>query len=228
MIIAGTGFTGATAVTFGLTPAAGFTVDSDTQITAIAPAGGPGTVGVTVTTPGGTSVPSPYLYIAAPTVLVLSPDAGPEGGGTPVVITGTGFNGATAVTFGATPAVSFTVDNDNQITATAPIGVGAAGVTVTTSGGISNPGIYTYVPFPVITGINPVSGPAAGGTAVTISGSNFTGATSVTFGGTPAASFTVDNDGQITATTAAHAAGAVSVDVTTTGGTDSFASFTYL
>jgi YVTN family beta-propeller protein len=54
--ITGNGFTGATAVNFGAVPATGFTVDSDTQITATAPsAASAGTVNVTVTTAGGTS-----------------------------------------------------------------------------------------------------------------------------------------------------------------------------
>ena len=54
--ILGDGFTGATAVLFGQVTAAGFTVDSPTQITAVAPAG-TGAVDVTVSTPGGSSTP---------------------------------------------------------------------------------------------------------------------------------------------------------------------------
>ncbi|MCZ0983113.1 PxKF domain-containing protein [Streptomyces diastatochromogenes] len=53
--LTGTGFTDATAVHFGSAPASSFTVLSDTQITATAPAGTPGAVDVTVTTPAGTS-----------------------------------------------------------------------------------------------------------------------------------------------------------------------------
>jgi hypothetical protein len=57
--INGTGFTGATAVNFGSTAASDFTVNSDTQITAICPAvTSPRVVDVTVTAPGGTSAPS--------------------------------------------------------------------------------------------------------------------------------------------------------------------------
>jgi IPT/TIG domain len=53
--ITGTGFTGATAVNFGDTPA-GFWVDDDATITAISPGeGNPDNVSVTVVTPGGTS-----------------------------------------------------------------------------------------------------------------------------------------------------------------------------
>ncbi|NBV21440.1 MAG: hypothetical protein EBS05_05890 [Proteobacteria bacterium] len=53
---------------------------------------------------------------------------------------------------------------------------------------------------------------------MTITGTDFTGATGVTIGGTAVTSFTVDSATQITATTPAHAAGAVSVIVTTPGG----------
>jgi uncharacterized protein with beta-barrel porin domain len=63
---------------------------------------------------------------------------------------------------------------------------------------------------------------------VTITGSGFTGATAVTFGGTTATSFTVNGDTTITATTQAHAAGAVAVAVTAPGGTASLPNgFTY-
>lgn len=54
-MIAGSGFTGATAVDFGATAATSYAVNSDTQVTATSPAGSAGTVDVTVTTPGGTS-----------------------------------------------------------------------------------------------------------------------------------------------------------------------------
>jgi hypothetical protein len=51
---------------------------------------------------------------------------------------------------------------------------------------------------PFISNIQPDSGPAAGGTTVTITGRNFTGATAVRFGTNNATSFTVDGDSQIT------------------------------
>jgi hypothetical protein len=67
--------------------------------------------------------------------------------------------------------------------------------------------------------VSPNSGTTLGGTSVTITGSNFTGATSVTIGGTAATSFTVGSATTITATTPAHAAGTVDIAVTTPGGT---------
>ncbi|MFR9751962.1 IPT/TIG domain-containing protein [Nocardia sp. 004] len=222
--ITGTGFTGTTAVTFGPTPAT-FTVDSATQITAIAPAG-TGAIGVTVTTPAGTSNIVDYAYLPAPTITTLSPPAGPEAGGNTVTITGTGFTGTTAVTFGPTPATSFTVDSATQITATAPAGTGAIGVTVTTPAGTSNIVDYAYLPAPTITTLSPPSGPEAGGNTVTITGTGFTGTTAVTFGPTPATSFTIDTDTQITATAPAGT-GTIGVTVTAPAGTSVPFPYTY-
>ena len=67
--------------------------------------------------------------------------------------------------------------------------------------------------------IDPASGPASGGTAVTISGSNFAGATRVTIGGKPVIGMTIVNATVITAITPAGAEGANDVEVTTPEGT---------
>lgn len=75
------------------------------------------------------------------------------------------------------------------------------------------------VPPPTVSGLSLSSGPVAGGTAITISGTNLTAATSVTFGGVLASSFTVQSATSIAATTPAHCPGTVDVRVTTSGGT---------
>jgi uncharacterized protein YhjY with autotransporter beta-barrel domain len=163
------------------------------------------------------------VAIPAPTVTSITPTSGPTAGGTMVAITGTNFTGATAVRFGATNATSFVVINATSITATAPAGsVGTYDVTVTTPGGTSATSAadqYTYVAAPTVTSISPTYGPTAGGTSVVITGTNFTGATAVTFGGIAATSFTVNNATSINATSPAKSAGTVDVRVTTTGGT---------
>ena len=86
MTITGTNFTGATAVKFGVTAAASFTVNSATQITATSPAGSAGAVDITVTTPGGTSATGAadqFTYVTpAPTVTGVAPNSGPTAGGT--------------------------------------------------------------------------------------------------------------------------------------------------
>jgi IPT/TIG domain len=235
--ITGTNFTGTTAVFFGSTAATSFTVNSNTQITAVDPAAAPGTVDVTVTTPLGTSAVSAsdqYTYHSAPTVTSASPTAGPGSGGTSIIITGTGFTGATAVKFGAANATTYTVNSDSQITATSPTGAGVVDVTVTTpvggTSGTSSADQFTYVAAPTVTSVSPNTGPAAGGTSVTIMGTGFTNANAVYFGSAAATSFTVNSDTQITANASA---GAGVVDVTVAipvGGTSatSFADhFTY-
>ena len=229
--ITGTGFTGSTAVDFGSTAATSYTVDSATQITATSPAG-TGTVDVTVTTAGGTSAASSadhYSYMAAPSVTGISPADGPAAGGTSVTIIGTGFTGATAVDFGSTAATSYTVDSATQITATSPAGTGTVDVTVTTAVGTSaaSSAQYFYVTppapphaieFPEVTEISPATGPATGGTSVTITGTDFTGVTAVDFGSAAATSYTVDSATQITATSPAGT-GTVDVTVATIDGT---------
>jgi hypothetical protein len=143
--ITGTGFTGATAVSFGGTAVTSFSVVSDSQITTTSPAGSAGSVAVTVTTPRGTSAlvaADQFTYAAptpaAPAVTGLSPTTGSTSGGTPVTITGTGFTGATAVSFGGTAVTSFSVVSDGQITTTSPAGsAGSVAVTVTTPRGTS-------------------------------------------------------------------------------------------
>uniref|UniRef100_UPI0014614DA4 IPT/TIG domain-containing protein n=1 Tax=Nocardia brevicatena TaxID=37327 RepID=UPI0014614DA4 len=150
-------------VSFGGTPATSFTVNSSTQITAVAPAHSVGTVLVRVTTAGGTSNGVAYTYIAVPALTAIAPNAGPVTGGTTVVLTGTALTAANAVNFGGTPATSFTIDSATQITAVAPAGVaGTVQVTVTTGGGTSNSVGYTYVNVPTLLTGNPDLGPEAG------------------------------------------------------------------
>ena len=74
-------------------------------------------------------------------------------------------------------------------------------------------------PAPTVTKLTPVSGPAAGGTSVTITGSAFTGATAVRFGSTEASGFTVNSATSITAPAPAGTSGIVDVSVTAPGGT---------
>ncbi|MEU0057576.1 IPT/TIG domain-containing protein [Streptomyces sp. NPDC006334] len=221
--VTGTGFTGATAVRFGTKLATSFTVNSGTQITAVAPSGS-GTVVVTVTTSQGTSaqqVSFTYAATQAPTLTAISPGQGLPAGGTTVTLTGTNLTGATAVRFDGVAATSYTVNSSTQITAVTPAhAAGAAAVTVTTPSGTSNALTFTYLAAaPSVTALSPGQGPASGGTTVTLTGTNFTGATEVRFDDVAATSFTVNSATQITAVTPAHAAGAAAVTVTTPGGT---------
>ncbi|TPQ15874.1 IPT/TIG domain-containing protein [Streptomyces sporangiiformans] len=228
--LTGTSFNGATQVRFGNTTAA-FAVVSATQITATAPARAAGTANITVVTPGGTSNGIPYTYVVAPTLAAVTPNQGPLAGGNAVVLTGTGLDGATQVRFG-TAGAAYTVDSATQITATVPAAAAAAGdvaVTVVTPGGTTSGNVYYhYLPDPAVSVLTPSAGPTAGGNAVTLTGSHLLAATAVSFGATPAMTFTVVSDDEIDAVAPAQAAGTVTVSVTTPGGTSSSAAYTYL
>ena len=166
---------------------------------------------------GFTVMPPP----AAPTFTRIAPPNGPIAGVTGVTITGTNLAGATSVTFGTAAATNVTVVSDTSITATTPgHAAGAVDVVITTPNGTATgTGAYTYGAAPTFSSIAPATGPAIGGTGVTITGTNLAGATSVTFGGTAATGVTGVSDTSITATTPGHAAGAVDVVITTPNGT---------
>ena len=223
MTITGTGFTGATAVDFGTTAATNVTVVSDTTITADSPAG-TGTVDVTVTTPAGTSATSPadqFTYTAPCRRSRAEPDQRFAAGGTLVTITGTGFTGATAVDFGTTAATRRHGRQRHHDHGRQPGGHRHRGRDRDHPGRARRPPrppISSPTPAaPTVTGLSPTSGPAAGGTLVTITGTGFTGATAVDFGTTPATNVTVVNDTTITADSPAGT-GIVDVTVTTPGG----------
>lgn len=160
-----------------------------------------------VTTPSGTSAAvsaDHFTYTAAvPVVSGVSPTSGSTAGGTVVTLTGSGFTGATAVYFGAVASSDVTVNSDTQITAVSPAeAVGTIDVTVVGTGGTSATSAndrfsYTAATTPAVTAVSPTSGSTAGGTTVTITGTNFTGAYAVAFGPTPAASFVVNSDTSI-------------------------------
>ena len=75
-----------------------------------------------------------------------------------------------------------------------------------------------------MTNVSPAAGLAAGGTAITITGSGFTGATGVTVGGTAATAVVVVNSQHHHRTTPAHAAGSVDTRVTTPKGVSAITS----
>jgi hypothetical protein len=227
--IYGANFIGVRTVTFGGSAATNRSVISSTQINVTTPSGAAGPVGVVVTADGGTGSKSgAYTYKPPPTVGPVSPSTGPRGGGTSVTITGAAFTGATAVTIGGAAATGVSV-TDTQITATTPARTaGTAVVTVTTPWGSgTNTTGFTYIVAPAIISVEQNSGPLAGGTSVTITGTDFTGVTAVTFGGT-AATITDSTATQIIVTTPPGTIGAKDVTVTVDGVTTTMADgFTY-
>ncbi|HEY5109688.1 MAG TPA: IPT/TIG domain-containing protein, partial [Acidimicrobiales bacterium] len=185
------------------------------------------------TGPPPVQIASAPITPAAGFVTNVIPSSGVMGGGTSVKIVGKNFGGATAVTFGSTPATSFQILSPNVIQAVSPatdLGGGTTGVsdiTVTTAGGPSKLqplDQFTYVDTTlgtVVTAVVPSVGTSAGGTPVTINGAGFAGgpgqpnctaAFSVSFGSVDQPTFTVQSDSAIT-TTVPPGAGLVDVTV---------------
>ena len=90
-------------------------------------------------------------------------------------------------------------------------------------------GAYEFQGAPTVSSVAPGIGSTAGGTGVAVTGRGLTGAF-VRFGGVPATSVVGSEGGLLlTATTPAHAAGPVTVAITTTDGAGSLANgFTYV
>ena len=217
-------------VLFGATAATNVKVKSAVTLTVRAPRG-TGTVNVRVVTKGGTSAAvkaDRFVFKGAlPVVTGLSPAYGPTTGGTVVTITGSGFTGATSVTVGGVAATKLTVAaGGGTITATTPAHTEVGDpfhVRVTTPTGASAPvnadRFYFYAPA-TVTSVSPANGPRAGGTTVTITGTNLSTAKNISqavkFGGVPATVVGQPTNSTIVATVPPAAAGTGTVDVTVT------------
>ena len=156
-----------------------------------------------------------------PSIAGLSPSSGVVN--SQVVIAGNGFSGASSVSFNGT-AASFTVNSDNQITASVPPSASTGLVSVNASAGpLTSNGSFTVIDGPTIASFSTPKGRK--NSTVIISGAGFSGASGVTFNGV-AASFSVNSDGQLIALVPAGAtSGSIGI-VTASGATTSPGSFT--
>jgi hypothetical protein len=152
--ISGSGFQpGATVSLDGLSTHATFV--SSTSITATPPAHTAGWVELVVTNPDGQKATlfTGYRYVAGatpsgaiPSVTTVFPNRGTTAGGTPVSISGNGFQAGATVTIGGAVATAYYV-NSNRIEAFAPArAAGMVGVVVTNPDGqtATVAGGYTY------------------------------------------------------------------------------------
>jgi hypothetical protein len=230
--IYGNNLTGTYQVFFGSTP--GKVLGSYPHgVGVVVPAHAAGTVDVTVTTPAGTSTITSadqftFTGTSPPIVTGVSPNSGSTAGGYTVTISGSNLAGATGVMFGNTPG-QIATDTATSITVTAPAHTaGTVDVVVISSGGRSATSSADQFTFqsgspppssgPTVTGLNPTSGPTAGGNMVTIAGTNLSGTMAVNFG-TTSASILATSATSVVVSAPAHAAGVVDVTVITPGGT---------
>ena len=197
--ITGTNLLRATSVSFNGTAGTNVTVVSATSVTVTPPASG--TSGkITITTPGGTSAASSANYyfpagpITAPATAVV---------GSTITITGTNLLGATAVNFIGTTTITATptvATSGLSLTVKVPTGATSGSITVKTPAGVSTASPVLIAP--TIASFTPTNGTRNAATLykVTITGTNFAGATSVTLTGVSGVAYTVVSPTSITAT----------------------------
>jgi len=217
--IYGSNFNGAINVYFGFAPAQSFTVVNSSSIQAVVGAGASGEV--IVETPGGAFYKNYFQFYSPPILTSFSPAN--AGQGMAITITGNNLNGTSAVSFGGVAAASFTINSATSITAI--LAAGASGnISVTTPGGTTTLPGFSFIPAPTIASFTPTT--AGTGATITITGTNLTGATAVSFGGVAASLFTVNSSTSITAAVATGASGTVSV--TTPGGIATLSGFSFI
>ena len=232
VVVEGSGLTFTTSVEFGGIPAspASIQVLSDTQVAVSTPASSAGvkSVGVQIT-PGNleTFTSGLYRYVSAPAPEQVFPAVGAVGGGTATTVFGQALANATSVTFGGVPAtIVLNVAERIEVI----VGPHAAGVVdVVVSNAVDSatlPGAFTFFNPPDVTGISPPDGPAAGGNEVAITGTNLFRLLEVRFGGVKATTRSI-TDTQLVVLAPPHAAGEVTVEVSTVGGKDT-TTYTYV
>jgi hypothetical protein len=223
VVITGSGFTGATGVTFHGIAASSFHVDSATQVTATVPSGTtPGAITVTRPT-APTTLTSATNFDNTAAITNLSETSGHAGDD--ITVTGTDLTGATTVTFGGGATATATSVTATSLHVTVPAAAQTGAITVTTPLGDAVSG-DDFTMEPAIDSFSP--GDGAPGTSVVITGSGFTGATDVAFGGVSVGdgNFSVDSATQITATVPAGAATGIVTVQTPGGSAESADSFT--
>jgi len=211
--ITGTGFSGAQVFFNGV--AGTVSASSGTSLTVKVPSSA--TTGpITVVTDYGVWVSPTNFNVTLPalsTISSITPSTGRIG--TPISINGSNFTGATAVKIGTVSITGFTVVSDSLITATIPTTAKTGNITVAGPGGTST-GVSFTVAAPVVSSFTPSNSLAS--TAITITGSNFTGATGAKIGTVALTGFSVVNDTQINATIPTSATTAT-ISVTSAAGT---------
>lgn len=198
--LTGANFAGATAVTLNGVAVAGFTVVDAATTTFVVPAGAASGF-ITVTTQGGTATSTSAFTVIvpnpAPTIASLAPATAVAGSGPfTLTVNGTDFVDGAGVFFNGT-VLTTTLVSPTQLTATVPASVvvtaGTYAITVANpapGGGASTSSTFTVlVPAPTIASFTPATG--GSGTLVTITGTDFTGATAVRIGSLPIANYTV-------------------------------------
>jgi surface protein len=182
----GSGFLSGITVTIGGSSCTGVILTDSTKLSCLTSAHSTGVTDVIVTNPGAAAVTgtSLYTYNAAPFLDYISPPGGPTTGGTVIYVTGTGFVTGATISLSGVPCLNPSVSSSVLMTCVSP-----ANIPGTYSLSVSNPdnqtssvAQYIYSVAPTITNVSPSGGSVAGGTTLTITGTNLLNTLSVTLG----------------------------------------------
>ena len=190
-------------VSFGDTPAASFTIISDTQLDAVLAAGSSGEVAVN--TAGGISVLNGFTFLPPPVINSFSPEFGFTGD--TITLVGANLSTTTLINFGGISVASFIVKNDETVKAVLAAGASGKISLSTESGSVEVPG-FIFSARPIISSF---TSSGKRGDVIVINGNNFNQIQSVRFGGLDAASFVVDSEIKISAVLAFGSSGSVSI-----------------
>lgn len=223
--ISGADFQPGAVVRVGGSPAFGAVLSNATTITALTPAGVPGSADVEVINPDTQRgvLAAGFAYEGAPTLVALSPSVGATTGGTVVTLTGSGFVTGAEVLFGALESPAVTFVSSTRVTAVAP----AAAMNVV-SVSLRNPdgqlaslsSAFRYVEAPTLTAIAPTSGDVRGGTVVRLTGAGFGALTAVRFGAVASPLVTLVNPTTLDAVSPPGAPGSVDVSIANPDGAE--------
>lgn len=221
--IVGQGLSQVTEVTIDNQPATIVAMWGDDTITVVSPPGEIGPVDLFLST-GSTSVylPNGYAYVNHPAtdgetqVWVMSPQSGPQQGGTEVraLVVGASDVGSVAVLVGDKPATNVSWDPETGVVVFETPASTKESVPVVfflDDAKFNSPVEFNYLPEITISSIEASEGPQQGGSLVTVSGSGFTQGIELRVGALPTTDVTVVSPNQLTAKTSAGAAGLVDV-----------------
>ena len=177
--------------------------------------GSTGSASITVTNPDGQThtLSDAYTYRNAPQISSLSASAGPTAGGQTLTLTGTDFMANLSVSINSMPCQSVTVLSETSAECLTPDNSGAGGpfdIDITNQDGQASSlnAAYEYINPPTVSSISPAFGDVAGGTTVTVTGSDFyvAGGITATIDGVACGSISNLTDTSFECVTGAHAA----------------------
>jgi hypothetical protein len=172
-----------TGVKFGGAGATKVTDLSPSSLSAVTPANSGSVQVILIDDLGQETDAGSYTFSPHPAITKISEKKGPAAGGTKVVITGTGLAEVTQVLFGSTPGRIESTAATSMTVVSPPSTAGSYDITVVSSGGQSEVVAKAVFDFerPTVTAVSPSSGPLAGGTSVTITGTGFSVGSSTVF-----------------------------------------------